>query len=143
MLKRPVTRYWTSAAGGSVPPAGASSLVFLVLSTSDLLLYSVTAFLAWELASNVYSAANAANRAWMRDSVRDDNVGARLDLQTVLAMRSDESGLIDGALVNGSANLIGALSGVVRRIQTGYLYSYAFWMMIGLAGLLAWFLVFA
>ncbi|MBM4226059.1 MAG: NADH-quinone oxidoreductase subunit L, partial [Gammaproteobacteria bacterium] len=46
--------------------------------------------------------------------------------------------LIDGALVNGSANFVGALAGVIRRVQTGYLYSYAFWMMIGLASLLVW-----
>jgi len=48
--------------------------------------------------------------------------------------------LIDGALVNGSAAAVGWFGGLVRRVQTGYLYSYAFWMMIGLAVLLAWFL---
>jgi hypothetical protein len=30
---------------------------------------------------------------------------------------------------------------VLRRLQTGYLYSYAFWMVIGLAALLGWFLI--
>jgi len=30
--------------------------------------------------------------------------------------------------------------GVLRRVQNGYLYSYAFWMMIGLAALLGWFI---
>jgi hypothetical protein len=29
----------------------------------------------------------------------------------------------------------------VRRVQSGYLYVYAFWMVIGLAVLLGWFLV--
>jgi NADH-quinone oxidoreductase subunit L len=48
--------------------------------------------------------------------------------------------LIDGALVNGSAHTVGFFAGVVRRVQTGYLYSYAFWMVIGLAVLVAWFL---
>jgi NADH-quinone oxidoreductase subunit L len=48
--------------------------------------------------------------------------------------------LIDGALVNGSAATVGFLAGVVRRVQTGYLYSYAFWMVIGLALLVGWFL---
>jgi hypothetical protein len=28
----------------------------------------------------------------------------------------------------------------VRRVQSGFLYSYAFWMMIGLAVMLGWFL---
>ena len=31
--------------------------------------------------------------------------------------------------------------GVLRRVQTGHLYSYAFWMVIGLALLLGWFLI--
>ena len=39
--------------------------------------------------------------------------------------------LIDGLMVNGSAKLIGMLSGVVRRFQTGYIYHYAFSMIIG------------
>ena len=54
--------------------------------------------------------------------------------------KAGDQTIIDGAIVNGSAHLVGALAGIVRRIQTGYLYSYAFWMMIGLAALLAWFL---
>ena len=48
--------------------------------------------------------------------------------------------LIDGALVNGSAHTVGWVGSVLRRVQNGYLYSYAFWMMIGLAALLGWFL---
>ncbi len=44
--------------------------------------------------------------------------------------------IIDGFFVNGSANLIAKLSGVVRRIQTGYIYHYAFAMIIGVFVLL-------
>ncbi len=46
--------------------------------------------------------------------------------------------LIDGVLVNGTANTIGKLAGVMRQIQTGYLYTYAFAMIIGLTMLLSW-----
>jgi NADH-quinone oxidoreductase subunit L len=46
--------------------------------------------------------------------------------------------LIDGALVNGSARVVGWTAGMVRRVQTGYLYHYAFAMIIGLALLLGW-----
>ena len=46
--------------------------------------------------------------------------------------------IIDGAIVNGSANLVGWFSGVIRNIQTGYLYHYAFAMIIGLLALLTW-----
>jgi len=47
--------------------------------------------------------------------------------------------VIDGLLVNGSARVIGWTSGVVRRIQTGHLYTYAFSMIIGLVLMLGWF----
>ena len=49
--------------------------------------------------------------------------------------------LIDGALVNGSAATVGWIGSMVRRVQNGYLYAYAFWMVIGLAVMLGWFLV--
>jgi NADH-quinone oxidoreductase subunit L len=49
-----------------------------------------------------------------------------------------DAGLIDGLLVNGAAKTIGWLSGIVRQIQSGYLYHYAFAMIIGLLGLLTW-----
>ena len=48
--------------------------------------------------------------------------------------------LIDGLLVNGSARVVGWFSGIVRKIQTGYMYTYAFSMIIGLLLLLSWFL---
>ncbi len=54
-----------------------------------------------------------------------------------------DQGLIDGGLVNGTAASVGWFGGVVRRVQSGYLYSYAFWIVIGLAALLGWFLVHA
>jgi NADH-quinone oxidoreductase subunit L len=46
--------------------------------------------------------------------------------------------VIDGIIVNGTANSIGKLAGVMRQIQTGYLYTYAFAMIIGLTMLLSW-----
>jgi len=48
--------------------------------------------------------------------------------------------LIDAGMVDGSARTIGFVAGVVRRVQSGFLYSYAFWMIIGLAVMLGWFL---
>jgi NADH-quinone oxidoreductase subunit L len=46
--------------------------------------------------------------------------------------------IIDGILVNGTANTVGRLAGYMRHIQTGYLYTYAFAMFIGLTMLLGW-----
>jgi len=43
-----------------------------------------------------------------------------------------DRGLIDGLLVNGSAKVVGAIAAVTRRLQTGFIYHYAFAMIIGL-----------
>ena len=48
--------------------------------------------------------------------------------------------VIDGWLVNGSARLVGLLSGVVRRLQSGLIYHYAFAMIIGVFLLLTLFM---
>ena len=55
--------------------------------------------------------------------------------------RFGDQAIIDTTAVNGSAETIGWLAGVTRRLQSGFLYSYAFWMIIGLALLLGWFLL--
>ncbi|MBY4595157.1 NADH-quinone oxidoreductase subunit L [bacterium BD-1] len=48
-----------------------------------------------------------------------------------------DAGLIDGLLVNGSATLVDRVAGIVRQLQTGRLYNYAFAMILGLIVLLA------
>ncbi len=45
--------------------------------------------------------------------------------------------IIDGFVVNGSAKSVAWFSSVIRHVQTGYLYHYAFVMILGLIGLLA------
>ena len=45
--------------------------------------------------------------------------------------------VIDGLVVNGSAGLVGLTAGLVRKLQSGYLYHYAFAMILGLVALLA------
>jgi len=51
-----------------------------------------------------------------------------------------DRGLIDGLLVNGSAKLVGWFSTVIRRAQSGYIYHYAFVMIIGVLGFLWYFM---
>jgi NADH-quinone oxidoreductase subunit L len=51
--------------------------------------------------------------------------------------KTDQS-LIDGLMVNGSAKGIGMMAGVMRFLQTGYLYHYAFVMIFGLLVMLGW-----
>ncbi|VAW94367.1 NADH-ubiquinone oxidoreductase chain L [hydrothermal vent metagenome] len=45
--------------------------------------------------------------------------------------------VIDGTMVNGSAKTVGYIASKVRNIQTGYLYTYAFAMIVGLVVLIA------
>jgi len=57
-----------------------------------------------------------------------------------LLWRGGDVAIIDGAVVNGSARVVGWLANAVRGVQTGYLYHYAFATIIGLSALLAWLL---
>jgi NADH-quinone oxidoreductase subunit L len=66
--------------------------------------------------------------------------GARM-LGTGLWKGGDQT-LIDGGIVNGSWKLVGLVSGLVRRGQTGYLYHYALVMILGLFVLMTYFVVF-
>jgi len=50
--------------------------------------------------------------------------------------------LIDGLMVNGTARLVGWFAGVVRLIQSGFIYHYAFFMIIGVSVLLTYFIFF-
>jgi NADH-quinone oxidoreductase subunit L len=63
--------------------------------------------------------------------------GAR-GLGTVLWKGGDQA-LIDGAMVNGSWKLVGWFSGVVRRLQSGFIYHYAFGMIVGIFVLMTYF----
>jgi NADH-quinone oxidoreductase subunit L len=54
--------------------------------------------------------------------------------------RGGDQTVIDGLMVNGSARLVGWFSGVVRLFQTGYVYQYAFAMLIGVLILAFWWL---
>ncbi|MDM7321976.1 MAG: NADH-quinone oxidoreductase subunit L [Gammaproteobacteria bacterium] len=53
-----------------------------------------------------------------------------------------DSKLIDGLLVNGTANSIGRLAAVTRLMQTGLMYHYAFVMILALLVMLTWALFF-
>jgi NADH-quinone oxidoreductase subunit L len=54
--------------------------------------------------------------------------------------RKGDVTVIDGTAVNGTARLIGWVSAVVRHVQSGYIYHYAFAMIIGLFLLITIFL---
>jgi NADH-quinone oxidoreductase subunit L len=72
----------------------------------------------------------------------NENVLARAARGLGLALwRGGDQAVIDGVIVDGSAGAVGWVASHVRRIQSGFLYSYAFWMIVGLVLILGWFLV--
>jgi NADH-quinone oxidoreductase subunit L len=52
--------------------------------------------------------------------------------------RVGDLAIIDGFFVNGSARVIGWAASLLRHIQSGYVYHYAFTMIVGVFALLTW-----
>ena len=70
----------------------------------------------------------------------NENVLARATRGLGVALwKAGDQALIDGAVVNGSWRIVGWISGVVRKIQTGYLYDYALTMVLGVFVLMTYF----
>ena len=67
--------------------------------------------------------------------VSDVSAEARLDPK-----KAGDRMLIDGLLVNGSAKLVGLISGVVRFAQSGFIYHYAFAMILGVLAMIITFI---
>jgi NADH-quinone oxidoreductase subunit L len=49
--------------------------------------------------------------------------------------------IIDGFFVNGAARMVALTSGLLRHMQSGFVYHYAFTMIIGVCALLTWWMV--
>ncbi|MET3444290.1 NADH-quinone oxidoreductase subunit L [Variovorax paradoxus] len=56
--------------------------------------------------------------------------------------KGGDQALIDGAVVNGSWKVVGRISGAVRWLQSGYIYHYAFAMLLGIFILMTYFVWF-
>jgi NADH-quinone oxidoreductase subunit L len=74
------------------------------------------------------------------DWINENIIAAASRLLGRSLWRGGDMALIDGGLVNGTAASVGWFGSVMRNVQSGYLYSYAFWMIIGLAVMLGYFL---
>lgn len=57
----------------------------------------------------------------------------------IVLWKAGDQAIIDGAVVNGSWKLMGWISSVVRRVQSGYIYHYAMAMILGVFVLMTWF----
>jgi NADH-quinone oxidoreductase subunit L len=53
--------------------------------------------------------------------------------------KGGDQAVIDGAVVNGSWKLVGWFAGILRWVQTGYIYHYALVMILGVFGLMTYF----
>jgi NADH-quinone oxidoreductase subunit L len=111
--------------------AGVASAWFLVLKRPDL----ATAISA-RLAPLARVLDNKYGFDWFNENVLARGTQA---LGRLFWKVGDEM-VVDGVLVNGTARSVGWLAAVVRHLQSGYLYHYAFAMIIGLAAMLAWLL---
>jgi NADH-quinone oxidoreductase subunit L len=54
--------------------------------------------------------------------------------------KGGDVGVIDGVAINGSARLVAWIAGVIRYLQSGFIYHYAFAMLAGVAIVLFFFL---
>ena len=128
---------------------GSMALFLHSVQTSVFWLAAAGAFSAWflylkrpdipaaikEKASGLY---NLLDRKYYMDDLYINGFAAGGRSIGTFLWRVGDEAIIDGAIVNGTANSIGKLAGVMRQIQTGYLYTYAFAMVIGLTMLLSW-----
>jgi len=53
--------------------------------------------------------------------------------------KGGDQAIIDGALVNGSWKLVRGVSGIVRWMQSGFIFHYALVMILGVFALMTWF----
>ena len=85
-----------------------------------------------ELGAGVTMAMLLANRdlAFLHAAARAIGVGL---------WKGGDRGVIETGIVNLSWKVVGAVAAVVRRVQTGYLYHYAFVMIVGVLAFMTYF----
>src|SRR5690606_29818204 len=72
----------------------------------------------------------------------NENVLARLARALGRGLwQGGDRGLIAGLIINGSAKLVAAAAAAARLLQSGYIYHYAFAMIIGIMVLLTFFVL--
>src|SRR2546421_1338990 len=80
------------------------------------------------------------DRDWSSDVCSSDLVDEFYDWLVVRPVRAGsekvlwravDAGLIDGGLVNGTARATAGVGGILRRMQSGNVRSYAAWVLLG------------
>jgi NADH-quinone oxidoreductase subunit L len=72
------------------------------------------------------------------DALNEKIIMPMVNRLSTICWRVGDVGIIDGLVVNGTARSIGFISGIARKMQTGYIYHYAFAMIAGFFVLLVW-----
>ncbi len=106
---------------------------------TSYLMYMVFPAVPAAIKRNVMPVFNLLENKYYLDWINENILarGARA-LGTGLWKVGDQA-LIDGAVVNGSWKLVGWLSSIVRKVQSGYLYHYALVMILGVFVLMTYF----
>ncbi len=111
--------------------AGVASAWFLVLKRPDL---------ATAISARLAPLARVLDNKYGFDWFNENVLARGTQALGKLFWKVGDEMVVDGVLVNGTARSVGWLAAVVRHLQSGYLYHYAFAMIIGLAAMLAWLL---
>jgi len=128
---------------------GSGAFALSALTSVPLLFAALGVFTAWLFFLKAPSLADSAQRSfkWLYTILVDKygfdwfNEHVIMPAARMLGgglWRFGDQMLIDDGLVNGSARTVGWLGSIMRYAQSGYLYHYAFAMILGLASLLMW-----
>ncbi len=82
---------------------------------------------------------NILDNKYYMDKINEVVFGAGSRLLGNVFWKAGDQTLIDGLVVNGSAKLVGAFSNLARVFQSGYIYHYAFAMIVGVLALMSLF----
>jgi len=128
---------------------GSFALVLHSIETSIFWLAASGVFVAWyfylkrpdipnKIKNKLLGAYNLLEKKYYFDDLWIKGfAGGGISFGRVLWKRFDQA-IIDDILVNGTSRIVVWLANTVRQIQTGYLFTYAFSMIIGLTILLGW-----
>ena len=102
-------------------------------------MYMVNPALPAAIKSRVMPIFNLLENKYYLDWINENILARGARMLGVGLWKGGDQALIDGAVVNGSWKLVGWVSGIARRAQTGYLYHYALVMILGVFVLMTYF----
>jgi NADH-quinone oxidoreductase subunit L len=102
-------------------------------------LYMVNTKLPAAIQKNIMPVFKLLDNKYYMDWFNENVLAAGARGLGVALWKGGDQTLIDGVCVNGSWRVVGWFSGMVRKLQTGYLYDYALTMVLGVFVLMTYF----